>query len=422
VVLVGILFAVISLAVPGAFSQSSSVYLRTLVVDESDTARQVADLLAQGKPFAQLASEYSTDPTTKRGGLLGLVALEGLQEPIRVMVESLEVGEFTGPVRVQEGLAFFQRTTMAHYTEALRLMQSETYPEALVSLDEDLVLNPDRVHSLELKAYALQQLRWIPEAETVYREIIRQEPNNVLAYNNLGALLDQEGNYADAVKLFERAIALDPAQNVTPYNLAWLYAFRLNNPAKALGYIQKAIALQPNSANYYALLEDIYTKQGKGEQASIAFAKAVELPPPNTAYKESLAEPGTAERSLKPKSTTIGPQAAPSPPTSPHQAPKPAPSSHAALSQPCAPVASIKVVAHPGGAHTSRQITRLLQHNGFPVALRITDPNPMHGIRLFHKPHAIETAQRIRNLISPSLQLRRLTWKSQFDIIVYAGQ
>jgi tetratricopeptide (TPR) repeat protein len=421
-VLLGVVLAAISLAVPRAFARPASVYLRMLVVKEPATARQVADLLAQGTPFAHLAYDYSIDSTKKQGGFLGLVALKELQAKIRMLVERLKVGEFTGPVRVPEGFAFFQRTTMAHYAKAIRLIRSNKYREALDPLDADLVLNPDRVHSLEFKAYVLQQLGRIPEAKVVYREIIRQKPTNVLAHNNLGMLLEQEGKYADAVTLFERAIALDPTQNVVLYNLAWLYASRLHNPTKALGFIRQAIALQPNSAAYYAMLGDIYTQQGKWKQARIAVAKAAELAPNNTVYKARLAVLETSETFPKPEKTVVQPRAVPARPTPPHPVPKPAPSGNPVVSQSSAASASIKVVTHPGGADASRSVKRLLQRHGFPVTLHITDPKPMKGIRIYHKQQSIDAAQRIRNLIAPALQLRRLTWESQFDIIVYVGQ
>ena len=93
-----------------------------LIVNQPATARKVADLLAQGESFVQLASEYSVHPTKQHGGLLGLVALDDLQEQVRAMVGNLQVGQYTGPIPMPEGLAFFQRTTMAHYAEALRLM------------------------------------------------------------------------------------------------------------------------------------------------------------------------------------------------------------------------------------------------------------------------------------------------------------
>ena len=90
------------------------------------------------------------------------------------------------------------------------MMKAEKYKQALVPLEKDLALNPDRIHSRALKAYAFQRLNRTKEAKDAYREIIRRDPKNVLANNNLGTLLDQEGNYTEAAALRLRPHLLPP--------------------------------------------------------------------------------------------------------------------------------------------------------------------------------------------------------------------
>ncbi|MFQ5913490.1 MAG: tetratricopeptide repeat protein [Nitrospinota bacterium] len=400
-----------------------------LLKDEA-TARKVAELLAQGKAFADLASQYSIDPTKERGGFLGRVALNNLNEQVRAMVGSLKVGGFTGPVRVQNGLAFFQRTTTAHYSEALQLMRSKKFSEALDPLGKDLSLNPDRVHSLTLRAYALQRLDRSKEAKEAYRRILKRDPKNVLSYNNLGTLLDQEGNYAEAAKMFERAIALKPKQDVILHNLAWIYSARLEQPSKALAFIRKAIALKADAANYHAMLGDIYRRLGNRQKAREAVKKAADLEPQNQEYRQTLAKLGNSGTSLRPKKAAARRASSPVPrrerkrpirtkPASPPS--KPGQKDHvAAVNPPARP--SIKIVTRIGGANTSRMVGRLLKENEFPVARRLRESKPLNGIRIYYKPPSIGAARKIRDLISPRPELRRLTWKSQFDIIVYVGK
>jgi tetratricopeptide (TPR) repeat protein len=402
----------------GAFTPSASVYLRILVIEQPATAQKVADLLAQGTPFALLASEYSIDSTKKDGGFMGQVKLAELQEQVRTAVKNLQVGEITGPIQVQAGLAFFQRTTMDYYAKALPLIQSKHYQAALTHLGQDLALNPDRVHSLELKTYALQQLGRSPEAKPVYREIIRREPINVLAHVNLGVILDKEGRHTEAAGLFEQAVHLDPAQDVAMYNLALIYASHLPDLPKALGYIQQAIALQPGAAHYYATLADIYTKQGKPQEARRALALAAQFDPHNATYHDRLAALEPSAPTSQTHKTAGRPQAPASHPVPAPSASQPVRNGKAAVSQPTAPATSIKVVTLPGGEDSSRVVMRQLQHNGFPVTLHINDSKPMSGIRIFHKPHATETAHKLQTLIDPGSRLKRLTWKSRFDIIV----
>ncbi|MBI2880067.1 MAG: tetratricopeptide repeat protein [Candidatus Tectomicrobia bacterium] len=430
--LLGAALAFLLFAWSWAPAQPSSVYLRMILVKDKAAAKKVADLLARGRPFPDVASEYSTDPTKERAGFLGKVALKDLNEQIRGMVGSLKTGGVIGPIQVQDGIAFFQHTTVEHYTEALQLMRLEKYQEALAPLDKDLSLNPDRVHSWTLKAYALQRLNRSKEAKETYQKIIERDPKSILAYNNLGTLLDLEGKHAEAARMFERAVALDPSQDVILHNLAWLHSSRLGDLSKALTYIQKAIALKPDAPNYHAMLGDIYHRMGKREEARKAMARAVELDPSNAEHKrifERLTNP--AKPATLKKTATDAPPAAAAPdgkkadstprgkpparPADPEAAPT------ARLSPP-PPVPSIKVVTRTGGAEATRLVQRLLQANGFPVAFRLSEPKPLDGIRVYYKPGAAGAARKIRDLITPRPELRQLAWKSQFDIIVFVGK
>ncbi|HJM43602.1 MAG TPA: tetratricopeptide repeat protein [Nitrospinota bacterium] len=435
--------AVLGWTVPDASAQSSSLYLRMILVKDKAAAAKVSNLLSQGKGFADLARQFSTDPTKGRGGFLGRVALKDLNEQVQAMVGTLKVGGFTGPVRVKNGLAFFQRTTTAHYTFALELMKAEKYKQALVPLEKDLALNPDRIHSRALKAYAFQRLNRTKEAKDAYREIIRRDPKNVLANNNLGTLLDQEGNYTEAAKRFERAVAIEPNQDVTLHNLAWIYSSRLGRPSKALRFIRKAIELKPNAANYYTMLASIYRQLGKTLEARKAVTQAVQLEPANAEHRKLLAmlggplkEPAPAKKTpAKPggRANARTPPGDDNPPASVRARLKPAkkkPPSKAATPRkrtasvrraaPSSP--SIKVVTRLGGGKTVRLVGRLLRRNGYPVALRLKEAKPMKGIRIYYKGKSVGAARKIRNLISPKPQLRRMSWNSQFDIIVFVGR
>ena len=247
-----------------------------------------------------------------QGGLLGQVVLANLHPQIREALAQLKVGEITGPIQFEQGLAFFQRTTLMHYITALKWMKAAKYPQALEALAKDLALNPDRLHSLILQAHALQHLQRLPEAQAVYRHLLQREPNYGPAYNNLGTLLDQQGRYQDAVRMFEKALTLTPHQDVTFYNLAWLYAARLGQAAKALPYIQQAAALQPALPHYHALLADITRQLGRTTEAQAALTQAAQLAPHHSPYQQRLAEPTPSKAAppLEPPPGLISPDVA----------------------------------------------------------------------------------------------------------------
>ena len=295
-------------------------------------------------------------------------------------------------------------------------------------------------------------------AESVYRQIIKRDPKNVLAHNNLGTLLDQRGEHAGAAKHFEKAVELDSEQDVTLHNLAWIHSARLNNPEKALGFIRKATRLKPNKANYHAMLADIFQKLGQKGKAQRAIARAIDLDSKNESYRKLLRQLGQASNQnltppSKKKVAQIDPKKTrgdnalsratgkvPDKPKKsiatkvPDKKPSRRPSvmkkatktkrPRVALSRPTkqvTPSQHIKIVTRRGGARKAQKVAQLMKENGFPIALRLRETKTLKGIRIYYKNKSIRAAGEIRDLITPRPTLRRLTWKSQFDIIVFVG-
>ena len=122
------------------------------------------------------------------------------------------------------------------------------------------------------------------QAETIWREILRVEPNNGKAYNNLGNALRRQGKLAEALAAHQKALQLN-------HNDAEAYVGIGNvlnaqgKPEEALAYHKKAIQLNPKLAIAYNGLGNALSDQKKLDEAVAAFQKAIELDPKDaTAY------------------------------------------------------------------------------------------------------------------------------------------
>ena len=73
--------------------------------------------------------------------------------------------------------------------------------------------------------------------------------------NNFGTLALAEKDYAEAVRLFRKACALEPGNDRLRINLA-LANFLAGNKAEALNALHEALRLNPDSAQARFLLED----------------------------------------------------------------------------------------------------------------------------------------------------------------------
>ncbi|MFM6755283.1 MAG: tetratricopeptide repeat protein, partial [Dolichospermum sp.] len=122
------------------------------------------------------------------------------------------------------------------------------------------------------------------QAETIWREILRVEPNNGKAYNNLGNALRRQGKLAEALAAHQKALQIN-------HNDAEAYVGIGNvlnaqgKPEEALAYHKKALQLNPKLAIAYNGLGNALSDQKKLDEAVAAYQKAIELDPKDaTAY------------------------------------------------------------------------------------------------------------------------------------------
>jgi tetratricopeptide (TPR) repeat protein len=83
------------------------------------------------------------------------------------------------------------------------------------------------------------------EARDLYRKIIKNDPHNVQALNNLGVIYMSKKNYKRAAARFNAALAIKPDYADVHYNLACLYS-RTKDVARSIHYLQTAIRLNPD--------------------------------------------------------------------------------------------------------------------------------------------------------------------------------
>ncbi|MGA2595995.1 MAG: tetratricopeptide repeat protein [Bryobacteraceae bacterium] len=114
----------------------------------------------------------------------------------------------------------------AHYNLATLLLASDRLDEAIPHLREVLRLQPDDLkaketlaEALNTRAHALGKSGRLKEAAADFRELLALTPNDSDTCTNLGVALAMQGDIAGARDLFERAIVLNPANEVARKNL-----------------------------------------------------------------------------------------------------------------------------------------------------------------------------------------------------------
>lgn len=115
------------------------------------------------------------------------------------------------------------------------------------------------------------------ESEETLRSVLKVDPNNATALNNLGYFLTERNERLDeALDLIKRAVVLEPSNGSFLDSLGWLY-FKLGKVDDARKYIEQAIIYQPRSATIRHHLGDVYDKLGRTSDAIAQWKKALDL-------------------------------------------------------------------------------------------------------------------------------------------------
>jgi Tfp pilus assembly protein PilF len=124
-------------------------------------------------------------------------------------------------------------------------------------------------------------------AEGLYRQVIAEDPNNAVAYNNLGNLYRNQDRFDQAIACYERAIQIAPWVPEIYNNLG--VALRdQKDPASAVQAFQRALQLRPDYFEALNNLANALKDQGELDAAITCYRRAAELNPQHTLVLDNL--------------------------------------------------------------------------------------------------------------------------------------
>lgn len=116
------------------------------------------------------------------------------------------------------------------------------------------------------------------EAESIFRQILNQQPRHADSMQMLGLLLHQRGDVAGAISLLRGAAEINPASPGYHANLGLMLASAQQWPAAIESY-RRALAIQPNLAEVHNNLGNALRSMGRVAEAIAAFESAVAINP-----------------------------------------------------------------------------------------------------------------------------------------------
>ncbi|MGD0542710.1 MAG: tetratricopeptide repeat-containing glycosyltransferase family protein [Tepidisphaeraceae bacterium] len=160
---------------------------------------------------------------------------------------------------------------MAHH-RAGRLREAETaYRQVLAE-------QPDQVDALQLLGSLSADLGRLDVAMELLRKAIQINPNVAQYHANLGAIYARNKRFDEAAAALHRAIELDPGMAAAHYNLGGVFLAQFEF-ARAIAVFQRAIALNPGWPELHNNLGLALRNEARHEEALVAFKRALALRP-----------------------------------------------------------------------------------------------------------------------------------------------
>ncbi len=146
-----------------------------------------------------------------------------------------------------------------------------------------------KVEQLLQQGYDAVNARRVEEAESIFRQVIKIDPNNAEAYYNLGIALGQQRKLEEAVANFQQVIKLNPnnAEAYTNLGILLVLQWKLK---EGIAKIQQAIEIDPNNAEAYNHLGLALQQQGKLEEAISNYQQAIDIDSDNIRAQHGIIE------------------------------------------------------------------------------------------------------------------------------------
>jgi Flp pilus assembly protein TadD len=163
------------------------------------------------------------------------------------------------------------------------LLRNNKPREAIALLERSLVAQKEDINYCAEVLVLLAIIEREPSrAIKRLKEAIKTDPDYPLAYLNLGIMYEKQGNHAAAVSNMEKAVEMEPRNQVSIIKLAQTYMTasdpEIRNINKAVQLGEKASSLAYESdGSILIILARAYSESGQYKQAADAAVKALEF-------------------------------------------------------------------------------------------------------------------------------------------------
>jgi tetratricopeptide (TPR) repeat protein len=156
-----------------------------------------------------------------------------------------------------------------------RLKRWKDAEDTLAKADKLSTRPDEKEYIYFLQGAMYERQKKVDLAEQMFRQVLKQDPNNSMTLNYLGYMLaDHNLRLEEALSLIKKAITLDPQNGAYLDSLGWAY-FKMGNFDQAEENLRKAEEKTPNDATIQDHLGELYAKTGRLQLAATHWEHAL---------------------------------------------------------------------------------------------------------------------------------------------------
>ena len=165
-----------------------------------------------------------------------------------------------------------------NFVLALQNHRKNNLQDAENLYNEILKKNPNHFDTIYNLSKLLAQTKRFSLAKTLLYKATKLKPDYAKAHNNLGIILTKLREDQKAITSFKKAIQIQPTYADAHYNLG-IVMQELGDHRKAIVYYEKAIQLRPDYAKAYNNLGIVMQELGDHRKAIVYYEKAIQIQP-----------------------------------------------------------------------------------------------------------------------------------------------
>ncbi len=189
---------------------------------------------------------------------------------------------------IDNGIVKHENDYRLYYFRGLSLQRKGNERDAAVALEKAIEINPNDVNLFVTLAGSYNTQKIFDKSDAAYEKALALDPENELALNNYAYNLSERGvELSKALDMSKRSLLKNPGSSSFLDTIGWIY-FKLGKFTDAKENILKSVNVNPKSSVVLEHLGDVYRALNDKDNAVNSYRKALDLDPNNESLKAKL--------------------------------------------------------------------------------------------------------------------------------------